>query len=683
MYLADRGHKVSGGDNSFRRLTVKRMGSQSATPIIRMKKRLENYESVSGHEIKFERGDYTEQAYAKNMIKKNMPDCIVHLGEIPSAPYCVTDDVEVLTNNGFKTVDEVNKQTDLIATANLKNEILEYQNPISINVFEYSGDMIQYKRGKTTLLCTPNHRCVTHQNNRATGEWYYIPTLAKNRGQVDAPTTFPAVDHSDISIKDEWFSLAGWLTSEGHFGTEGIGNHKTIFLYQSEYNNKNSREIERLLETLELKYYRYYDKKQHFNSYRISSKCRNRILTKIPEKYAVPEFVKNSSLRQKKIFVNSFIDGDGNRRPDGRICLYFGRHQKPFADEMQALLTEMGFPTIMHFDNSGYGKYVLYIVNTKHRRFKRKGRIKFKGRVWCPTTDNGTWICRKDGLVFVTGNSMIDLERCNYTMMNNITSTNNLLWAMKKFVPNCHLLKLGTLGELGTPNLDIPEGFFDVEYRGRKDRLPFPRQPGSFYHLSKVHDTHNIMFACKIWGLRSTDIMQGVVHGVKTPQMINKALLTRFDFDEVWGTALNRFCAQAVIGHELTPYGKGGQTRGYIALRDSMQCLTLALESPPERGEYRVFNQFDECYSVNELAEHVVKVGEEYGLNPKIWNIPNPRVEAEEHYYNPDREKLPALGFKPTNTLDDELRITIPTLMEFKDRIEAKKDKIMPTVTWR
>jgi UDP-sulfoquinovose synthase len=278
--------------------------------------------------------------------------------------------------------------------------------------------------------------------------------------------------------------------------------------------------------------------------------------------------------------------------------------------------------------------------------------------------------------------SMIDVEHCNHTQTNNIVGTNNILFAMKKHAPKCHLLKLGTMGEYGTPNIDIPEGFFEIEYRGRKDSLPFPRQPGSWYHLSKVHDSHNIMFACKIWGLRSTDIMQGVVHGVVTDDMVSDDLLTRFDFDEAWGTALNRFCAQAVIGHELTPYGKGGQTRGYIALRDSVQCMTLALENPPKDGEYRVLNQFDETYSVNDLAKHVVKVSGEFGIDAKIWSIENPRIEKEEHYYHPDRDKLPALGFKPINDLDTELRLTIPKLIKYKDRIEEKKAAIMPKIKW-
>jgi len=279
--------------------------------------------------------------------------------------------------------------------------------------------------------------------------------------------------------------------------------------------------------------------------------------------------------------------------------------------------------------------------------------------------------------------SMIDVQHCNYTQINNIVGTNNILFAMKKHVPACHLLKLGTMGEYGTPNVDIPEGSFDIEYRGRKDRMMFPRKPGSFYHLSKVHDTYNIEFACRIWGLRSTDIMQGVVHGVVTDDMANDDLLTRFDFDEAFGTALNRFCAQAIIGEELTPYGNGGQTRGYIALRDSMQCLTITAENPPAEGEYRVFNQFDECYSVNELAGHVVKVAGEFGIDAKVRNIENPRVESEKHYYNPDRERLPALGFRPTNDIDDELRLTIPRLMKHRGRIEAVKESILPKIKWR
>lgn len=186
--------------------------------------------------------------------------------------------------------------------------------------------------------------------------------------------------------------------------------------------------------------------------------------------------------------------------------------------------------------------------------------------------------------------SMIDVHHATWVQTNNIVGTFNILFAMQELAPESHLVKLGTMGEYGTPNVDIPEGFFEIEYRGRKDRLPFPRQAGSWYHWSKVHGSNNIMFACKIWGLRSTDIMQGVVYGTRIDEMDSEPLLTRLDFDQCFGTAINRFCCQAVIGEPLTPFGKGHQRRGFLPLRDSMQCLTLAIENPPEAGEYRVFN---------------------------------------------------------------------------------------------
>jgi len=286
--------------------------------------------------------------------------------------------------------------------------------------------------------------------------------------------------------------------------------------------------------------------------------------------------------------------------------------------------------------------------------------------------------------------SHIDRDHAVETQINNTIGTVNVLFAMKNHAPNCHLIKLGTMGEYGTPNIDIGEGYLTVEHRGRKNTLPFPKQAGSWYHQTKVFDSHNIRFACKIWGLRSTDIMQGVLYGVVTDEMLlegsadyDQTLMTRFDFDEYFGTALNRFMAQAVIGFPLTVYGKGYQKRGYLALRDAIQCLTIALEKPPEEGKYRVWNQFDECYTVLELADKVKQVGKEFGLDVTIHNISNPRVEAEEHYYNPDRQHLPDHGFKPTYTLEDELRIMFPILIKNRRRIEERKDRILPTHDYR
>jgi len=278
--------------------------------------------------------------------------------------------------------------------------------------------------------------------------------------------------------------------------------------------------------------------------------------------------------------------------------------------------------------------------------------------------------------------SMKSAGHAAFVQHNNVVGTLNVLFAMRDHAPEAHLVKLGTMGEYGTPNLDIPEGFFEVEYRGRKDTLPFPRQAGSFYHLSKVHDTHNIIFACRTWGLRSTDIMQGVVYGTHFDSVEDDRLLTRLDFDEAFGTVLNRFCCQAVISEPLTVYGAGGQKRGFLPLRDSMQCMTLAIENPPEPGEYRTFNQFEDTYNIMELAGAVQRVANRFGLSVEIRNIGNPRVEAEEHYYNPDHQNLLDLGYQPSYGVRDELEGIFNTLLKHCDRIEAKRDVLLPKIRW-
>src|ERR687887_1098006 len=234
------------------------------------------------------------------------------------------------------------------------------------------------------------------------------------------------------------------------------------------------------------------------------------------------------------------------------------------------------------------------------------------------------------------------------TQYTNVIGTLNLLFSLRDRVPDCHLVKLGTMGEYGTPNIDIEEGFLEIEHKGRRDTLPYPKLPGSLYHLSKVHDSHNIHFACRVWGLRATDLNQGVVYGIETDEtMLDARLMTRFDYDDAFGTALNRFCLQAVIGHPLTIYGEGGQTRGYLNILDTLRCVELATLNPADAGEYRVFNQFTEQFSIVELAELVQRAGKEHGLDVTIESIENPRVELEEHYYNAKHTKLVDLGLEP------------------------------------
>ncbi len=278
--------------------------------------------------------------------------------------------------------------------------------------------------------------------------------------------------------------------------------------------------------------------------------------------------------------------------------------------------------------------------------------------------------------------SMIDREHAIFTQTNNVVNTLNVLYAMSEFAPQSHLVKLGTMGEYGTPNIDIEEGFIQIQHKGRSDTLPFPKIPGSMYHLSKVHDSHNVHFACRIWGLRATDLNQGVVYGIQTDETaLDERLLTRFDYDEVFGTALNRFCLQAVIGHPLTVYGRGGQTRGYLNILDTMRCVQLAILHPADAGEFRVFNQFTEQFSVRQLAEAVRAAGQAVGLDVRVDHLDNPRVEAEEHYYNATHTKLLDLGLEP-HLLDETLIESMFRIIErYKDRVIL--DHIPPATRWR
>jgi len=278
--------------------------------------------------------------------------------------------------------------------------------------------------------------------------------------------------------------------------------------------------------------------------------------------------------------------------------------------------------------------------------------------------------------------SMMDQSRTLYTQNNNVIGTLNVLFAMRNHAPKSHLVKLGTMGEYGTPDLDIAEGFFEVEFRGKKATIPYPRFAGSWYHWTKVHDSNNVMFACKLYGLCSTDIMQGVVYGTRIKEITDENLFTRFSFDAVFGTVINRYCAEAIIGHPLTVYGKGGQTRGFLALQDSIQCISLLIDNPPEKGEYRVVNQFDEQYSVSGLAERVKRIGDKKGLDVSIQRIENPRVEKEEHYYKADHDQLKKLGFKATRHIDDEIGVMLDDLSEFDYRIQEKKDSLLRMIKW-
>jgi UDP-sulfoquinovose synthase len=275
--------------------------------------------------------------------------------------------------------------------------------------------------------------------------------------------------------------------------------------------------------------------------------------------------------------------------------------------------------------------------------------------------------------------SMIDQAHAVYTQTNNVVGTLNVMYAIADIDRDIHLVKLGTMGEYGQPNIDIEEGWIEIEHKGRKDRMIYPKKPGSFYHLSKVHDSHNIEFGCRIWGMRATDLNQGVVYGADTEQTkLDPRLWTRFDYDGVFGTVLNRMVIQAVLGKPLTVYGKGTQTRGLINIVDTVQCIRLAAENPADRGEFRVFNQMTESLSINEIAQ---TIADQYPCEVTIEHVENPRVEIYDHYYSVVHTALEDLGLEPTllsTTLIDHL---FDVVERHRDRVDQAA--IMPMVNWR
>ena len=277
--------------------------------------------------------------------------------------------------------------------------------------------------------------------------------------------------------------------------------------------------------------------------------------------------------------------------------------------------------------------------------------------------------------------SMMNRDKAAITITNNLISTLNVVYAVKEVNPKCHIIKLGTMGEYGTPNIDIEEGWIEIEHKGRKDKFLFPRQASSLYHTTKIQDTDLLWFYVRIWGIRVTDLMQGPVYGISTDETdLDERLIPNFNYDEIFGTVLNRFIVQAVAGYPLTVYGKGGQTRGYINLRDTLQCVYLAAMNPPKQEKLRIFNQITETFTVNQLAEKVKKVGEKLGYKVEIQHLPNPRKEAEEHYYNPKYTGLLELGLKPHYLTDEVLEGMFKIVEKYKDNI--KIHKIFRGIKW-
>ena len=277
--------------------------------------------------------------------------------------------------------------------------------------------------------------------------------------------------------------------------------------------------------------------------------------------------------------------------------------------------------------------------------------------------------------------SMISYQQANSTIQNNLLVTNNLMFAVRDFSRETHIIKLGTMGEYGTPNIDIEEGWLEIEHKGRKGKFLFPRAAGSIYHTTKVMDTDLLWFGVRIWGLKVTDLMQGPVYGIETEESVmDERLQTFFNYDEIFGTIVNRFITQAIIGYPLTVYGKGGQTRGYLNIKDTLQCIQHSEQTPAQQGELRIFNQIMETFSANELADKTVRVGNSLGYDVQVEHIANPRKEAEEHYYNPTYQGLIEIGVEPHYLTDEVMAGIFHSVSKHKDRI--RKDIIFRGIKW-
>lgn len=277
--------------------------------------------------------------------------------------------------------------------------------------------------------------------------------------------------------------------------------------------------------------------------------------------------------------------------------------------------------------------------------------------------------------------SLINYKYANKTLHNNLLVTNNLVFALKDLARDTHMIKLGTMGEYGTPNIDIEEGWLEIEHKGRKDKFLFPRQAGSLYHTTKVMDTDLLWFGVRMWDLKATDLMQGPVYGIQTPESdLDPRLQTLFNYDEIFGTIINRFITQAVVGYPLTVYGKGGQTRGYLNINDTLQCVHASEKTPAKKGELRIFNQIMETFTANQLAEMTKKVGDSLGFQVEIKNIENPRKEQEEHYYNPTYQGLQDIGVIPHYLTEEVMQGMFEVVNQYKGNI--RKDVIFRGVKW-
>lgn len=719
IHLLKRGHTVMGLDNLSRRDRVSKVGSDSLTPITTPQERkwyLKNNfsEYVDGPNATL---GYVNPMLIRNVLASFEPDTIIHLAEQPSAPWsmidpykasvtqqenvlgtlhllwamkeecpdahliklgCYDKETEVLTIDGWKYFTDLTID-DTICCIDKETENIEYHKPSGVYKFKYEGNMIECRTKSLDMKITPNHRVAyrTYTNNGVSsinimeaselknhrailiprsGKW-----CADDKEYFIIPSCYTKGPGGRVFIKPElYIPMDLWLFYLGHYIADGSircrPNPNTARIGVSkEYKINSLMYIKDRLSKHDINI-SVHKKKNGIVEFDLNNSQIASYLYQLgtaKDKYIPKEILDCSSRQLEILYFTLSLCGDGSTNT---ITDYFSTTSKKLADDFQELCLKIG--KVANISESSRGELNISIGSKNLNTELHSDRIsisKSDGYVYCCSVHTGIIMTRRNGKIAWSGN---------------------------------------TMGEYGTPNCDIPEGVIPeecldgIDYKLSDTQsgtvkvtcpmsgLLFPRSPGSFYHLSKVHDTHNVKFACDNWGLCSTDIMQGVLFG-----SIGKGeLITRFDYDEYFGTVINRFCAQAISDNPLTIYGLGQQQRGFLPLKDSIQCINLAIINPPDQGEYRTFNQFEKVYSLNWLAKTVKSCAARFGLDVELEHINNPRKEMESHYYNPIHERLLALGYEPSD-IEEEIASLIETILPFKDSV--RQEVLYPKTNWR
>ena len=718
LRLMAKGHEVIGVDNFATRKSVKEVGSDSAIPILTMEERVKAAKEIHGYDMKFYKGDITKYQFLHKTLKEVNPDTVVHFAEQRSAPYsminaqhaaytmqnniggtinliyaimdvnpkihtvkmgCYSEDTEVLTKNGWKRFYEL-EYTDQVCCLNPETNEIIYNRPSAIVKYPHTGKMLSIKTDNTDFLITPNHRVVYrpydtsigHSGpiNIATAEEVFgknivIPKTGEWNGKDVEKFILPEIEvrtffgrrkmaMAQAFPMDSWLNFFGWFIAEGSV-RKRQGEPTAIYVPQN-IKSKKINDLKDAVNGLKFKVTESTAEDKRRPTTMTTFEIDNNHLANYLAQFGksgdkfIPTEIKNLGKRQLSILLDSLMKGDGSVNPDTKSMYYYSKSERLLGD-VQEIAIKLGYSASICNHSHGDGdrpddKY-LSISKLKNGVIlkERQSWVDYSGFVYCCTVPTGIIMVRRNGKCGFSGN---------------------------------------TMGEFGTPNFDIPESaFMNVKINGKDDRITTPKWGGSWYHWTKVHDTNNLLFANKVWKITTTDIMQGPVYGTRTKEITDERLHTRFDFDEVWGTVVNRFAVESVLGIPLTAYGAGGQIRGYLSLEDSVEALNLLVENPPERGEHRSVNQFVELLSINEIADIVQKAAKKQGIDISVDHLENPRIEADRHYYNPEIKVLPSLGFHPKLKMADLAGQLIKDLKPYKSRINRFRDRILPHTNWR